>query len=88
MESRPILRCVLAIRLPNGEYLVKCGKHASEDVFDEDAAVSLEEAADFARFGWEVIVDPFDEEMLARWEQIQRSMNRPRFFRRHQGNSE
>lgn len=65
METRPIVHCLLAKRLPDGEYLVKKG-----DPF------TLEEAADFATFGWEVFVDPWDLEALTRWEQMQRTKPR------------
>ncbi len=35
---------------------------------------TLEDAEDFASFGFCVMVDPFDLEALTRWEQIQRSL--------------
>jgi hypothetical protein len=37
------------------------------------AVVGLEEARDYAAAGCEVMVDPFDQEELTRWEQIERS---------------
>ena len=32
--------------------------------------VTLEEAVDYRNFGWAVLVDPADESLLARWQQI------------------
>jgi len=61
MDPRPIIHCLVAWRLPDGDYIVKRG-----DPFP------LDEAADFAALSWEVLPDPFDQEVLARWEQLNR----------------
>ena len=61
MDPRPVIRCLVAKRLPDGDYIVKRGEPSS-----------LDEAADFAALDWEVIPDPFDQEVLARWEQLRR----------------
>jgi hypothetical protein len=65
--DKPTLRCLVAYRLLDGSYITRTGE-----------PVTLEHAAHFAHYGWEVLVDPFDQEALARWEQIQRS-TRPRW---------
>lgn len=39
-----------------------------------EEVVTLEEAAEYALVGFNVLVDPQDEEDLVRWEQIQRAM--------------
>ena len=41
--------------------------------------VTLEEAEDFARHGWTVLVDPWVHEELTRWEQLNR-IGRPKWF--------
>lgn len=63
MNPRPVITCLLAIRLPDGDYVVKRGD-----------PVSLEDAADWASWGWEVLPDPFQQEALTRFEQIERSL--------------
>jgi hypothetical protein len=60
--EKPVLRCIVAYRLADDSYSVRTGE-----------PVTLEHAAHYAKYGWEVIIDPFDQEALARWEQIQRA---------------
>jgi hypothetical protein len=59
--DRPVVHCLLAWRLPDGDYIVR------------DRIATLEDAADFARFGWEVLVDYATMEALTRWEQLHRT---------------
>ena len=69
MDDKPILRCLIGFRYGEGydaEYWVRNG--------DRDVTVTLEDAARWANLHFEVIVDPFDQEALARWEQL----NQPR----------
>ena len=40
----------------------------------------LEDAVDFARFGFCVLVDPQDQEDLTRWEQVQRAASPRKWF--------
>lgn len=66
MDSRPILHCLVAFVSP---------------VFglcSQPRMMALEDAEDFARFGFSVMVDPQDASDLARWEQVQRSLQMPR----------
>ena len=44
-------------------------------LLDEPRVMTLEDAADYARFGWTVFVDPQDQEDLARWEQLHRALH-------------
>lgn len=39
----------------------------------EPTMMPLEDAADYARFGWTVLVDPADERDLAMWERLERA---------------
>ena len=61
MDDRPVVHCILAIRYADGEYRVRAGE-----------PVTLDDALDFVRLGYEVIPDPFDLELLTRWEQLRR----------------
>lgn len=69
MDAKPVLHCLVAVRLPDGDYIVKRGD-----------PIALEEAEAYARFGWEVIVDYADQEALTRWEQLNRPQ-KPRWNR-------
>lgn len=61
VDPKPQLRCLVAMHLPDGEYLVKQGD-----------PIPLEDALAFSQFGWEVIIDYTDQEALARWEMLNR----------------
>lgn len=62
LDERPILSVLVGFIDPVAG-LVGQPKH-----------MTLEEATDYARLGFYVMVDPFDASDLARWEQIQRSL--------------
>ncbi len=66
MEDRPTVRALVGWMLPNGEFVVRKN------------VVSLEQAADYAQYGWAVLVDPMDESQLARWNQLHRTPEQPR----------
>jgi hypothetical protein len=61
VTDRPVIRCIVGKELPDG-----C--HVKKD------CVTLEDALDFALFGFAVMQDPFDQSDLVRYEQIQRSL--------------
>ena len=42
-------------------------------LMDDPRVMPLEDAADYARFGWAVLVDPQDERDLAMWERLERA---------------
>ena len=63
-DERPVIWCMVAKRLPDGEYFVKA------------QSVSLADAEDYASFGFEVWPDPWDLEALTRWQQWQDALNR------------
>ena len=44
--------------------------------------VPLDEAVEWQRAGWHVLVDPETEEALVRYEQAQRAMRKPTWFGR------
>src|ERR1044072_2972575 len=46
MDPRPIVHCILAMPLADGDFIVKRGD-----------PLTLDEAVDFIRFGWQVSVD-------------------------------
>lgn len=64
-DERPVVHCLVGWELPNQEHIVRL--------------VTLEQAADFQRFGWRVLVDPAEHAELVRWEQLHRSWQ---FFRK------
>lgn len=61
MDPRPVVHCLIGMRLPDGDYVVRRGD-----------PLTLDEAVEFIRFGWECIPDPMDLEVLTRWEQLNR----------------
>lgn len=61
-DDRPAIRCLVGFLCP------------SFGLVGQPRVMTLEEAADYARFGFVVMVDPADLSDLARWEQIQRSL--------------
>lgn len=63
MSDRPVVHAVVG-------YITEYG------VASQPTVKTLDEAEEFARVGFYVMVDPFDMEDLTRWEQIQRSMKR------------
>jgi hypothetical protein len=62
VDDRPVLHCLVAFVSP------------AFGLCSEPRVMPLEDAADYARFGFSVIVDPQDQSDLQRWEQIQRSL--------------
>lgn len=59
-DERPKIRALVA--------------HSTTDgLFTEPRVVSLEQAVDYARYGFVVLIDPADECDLATWERHQRS---------------
>lgn len=81
-DPRPVLRCIVAwwpqkkatpIVEPRGDT-----RNAERKRDVSAASISLQEAADLKALGYDVIVDPFDQEDLTRWEQKQRSHQQPR----------
>ncbi len=65
-DGRPRLHALVGWFLPDGDVIVK------------KQPVLLEDAADYARMGWAVVVDPSDQAHLARWLQLNRSLEKPR----------
>lgn len=64
-DPKPALRGIAAYIMPDGKvYLSKL------------PTVSLDEAEQLHRLGWAVLIDPEDEQALARWEQMQRAQQR------------
>lgn len=61
-SDRPILHALVAYLSP------------VFGLVSEPRVMPLEEAVDFARAGFAVIVDPQDQSDLQRWEQVQRSL--------------
>lgn len=61
-KARPIIHCLVA-------YFV-----APFGCVMEPRMMPLEDAAEYARFGFAVLVDPEDERDLATWERYQRIM--------------
>lgn len=59
--EKPIIRAIV------GYWAPYCGLLTKTEV------VTLEEAAEYARLGYAVFVDPQDEAELARWEQLHRT---------------
>lgn len=70
MTDRPILHALVAFVSP------------AFGLVNTPRVMPLEEAADYARFGFTVIVDPQDASDLQRWEQIERSRVQARRGRR------
>ncbi len=66
MDGRPPIHALVAWTFPNGEIRVR------------PQVVTLDRAADFARYGWAVLIDPSDESILARWIQLHRTPDQPR----------
>lgn len=66
MDERPKVRCLVAKQLPNGEYIVRPRAPMFADI-------TLDDAVEYAKLGWEVMPDPFDQAELVRWEQLNRS---------------
>lgn len=62
MNDRPILHALVCYFSP------------AFGLCSDPRVMPLEEAVDFQRVGFVVLVDPGDESDLARWEQIQRSL--------------
>lgn len=62
VDDKPVIRCLVAFRFFTSDYHVKRGD-----------PVTLAEALEWSRLGWEVMPDPFDQEELTRWEQMHRS---------------
>ena len=86
--DKPVVRCIVCwwpnkkgtpIVQPKGDTHAVDGKrHVC------NASFTLEQAAHFSEYQYEVIVDPFDMEALTRWEQENRPQPKPRgFFRRN-----
>ena len=65
--TRPLVHCLAGWPLEGGEVIL-C----------RQGLVSLEEAEALHALGFLVLIDPADEAMLTRWEQIQRSARKPR----------
>ena len=62
MDARPTVRCLVAYALPDGDWRVST--HVLE----------LADAEVLVGFGWSVAIDPADEAVLARWQQLDRTM--------------
>ena len=62
MGDKPILHALVAYFSP------------AFGLVSDPRVMPLEEAVDFQRAGFVVLVDPGDESDLVRWEQIQRSL--------------
>lgn len=60
-DDRPILHALVAYVSP------------AFGLVSQPRMMPLDEAVDYARFGFTVIVDPQDQSDLQRWEQVQRS---------------
>jgi hypothetical protein len=65
VSDKPVLRCLVGFISPFG-------------IVTQPRLRSLEEAVDYARYGFYVMVDPFDMSDLTRWEQVERSKTKPR----------
>ena len=65
MDDRPVLHALVAFVSP------------AFGLMSEPRILPLEDAVDYARFGFTVLVDPADERELVMWEAIQRSRSRP-----------
>ena len=78
--DRPVIRCLVCWFSPVFGVI-----DVSDAIPDERAwpkVVSLEEAADLARAGFSVLVDPQDERDLAMYERFMRSCASPKWFER------
>ena len=64
-DPKPAVRAIAAYMLPYGDV-----------VLSKLPTVTLEEAEEFHRLGWAVLIDPADEADLAKWEQTQRALKR------------
>ena len=72
-ESKPHLHALVAFYCP------------AVGLLTEPKVMPLEDAVDYARFGFTVLVDPADERDLAMWERLQRAVATPnpkRWFER------
>lgn len=69
-DPKPEVRALVAYPLMRGD--VALSTMNAEQGF----TVTLEEAEQFHRLGWIVLIDPAHESELARWEQRRRAMNR------------
>jgi hypothetical protein len=58
-DARPIIHCLAGYHWPGGCSVAP-------------VALTLDEAAELAAYGWTIIIDPFDWEILARWEEFHR----------------
>jgi hypothetical protein len=82
MGDRPIVRCIVAWwPRPDLECHIRpisADERGKAEGWTGRAGyvLTLEEAAQFAELGFEVMVDPFDMEALTRWEQQQRAAHR------------
>jgi hypothetical protein len=61
MSDKPVLHCLVGFLSP------------LFGLVNQPRVMTLEEAVEYARYGFYVMVDPFDASDLARWEQIERS---------------
>ena len=81
--DRPPIRCLVCWFSP--VFGVIGGRDVSDAIPDASVwpkVVSLEEAADLARAGFSVLVDPQDERDLAMYERFMRSCVSPKWFER------
>ena len=65
-EGRPRISCLVAF------YCAPFG------LLTEPKVMPLEDAADYARYGFVVLVDPQDQQDLAMWEILERTTTAPR----------
>lgn len=81
--ERPKVLAIVGWPLGGGEYYVRPQAGRGALVSEMGGAVTLEDAKHFAELGFEVIVDPWTQEELARYEQMERAraarINKPRW---------
>ncbi len=64
--ERPVVRVIVGKMLPDGSCCLA----------GHGRVLTLQDAADYAPFGWDVLTDPFDREELVRYEAIERAVRR------------
>jgi hypothetical protein len=72
-DPKPLVHALVAWLHPDGTYRIAGSRLGHEDFEHGAIPMTLEEAARFSAYGWEVLPDYFELEELTRWEQRQRA---------------
>ena len=60
-DERPVIHCIV-------------GYEWADDCRCASVVLTLDEAAELVPHGWTIMIDPFDWEVLTRWEQLRRAV--------------